>query len=295
MPDCVRPDKWVRAPRDKAAETVAKWSAYMGGWIIAAVTCGAAVAPVAAALGEERPAEARPLLPFISPVGKPYRSAPGEPYARAAWFAALDSDGDRALTIADFVAEADAFFAELDGDRDGRINGIEITHYEQVVAPEIQTGYHPPGARGLGSPPTMPRPGGKGGGGPPGGMPPGGMGGPGGGGPPSGMRPPTAAMQKRMANMPQGAARFAMLGMPQPVAAADRSFNGSVSAEEMREAAVERFGWLDAMGNCDGRLTWDELPPTPIEEMLSLTKRDKKKGKPKNEDSPPPGKRQPVD
>lgn len=267
----------------------------MCGWIMAAVTCGTSIAPPAAAFTDERPAEARPLLPFISPVGKPYRSAPGEPYARAQWFAALDKDGDGALTVSDFVAEADAFFAELDIDRDGRINGIEITHYEQVVAPEIQTGYRPPGVRGLGSPPSVSLPGGMGGGGPPGGAPPGGMGGPPGSGPPGGGRPPNDAMRKRLANMPQGAARFAMLGMPQPVAAADLSFNGSVSPDEMREAAAERFGWLNELGNRDGRLTWDELPQTPIEDMLGISKRAKKKGKPRHDEAPPAGKRQPVD
>ncbi|MDX2208870.1 MAG: EF-hand domain-containing protein [Sphingopyxis sp.] len=259
------------------------------------MTFGAGYLSPASALADEGPAVAPTLLPFISPVGKPYRSAPDEPYARAEWFASLDRDADGALTVADFLAEAEAFFAELDTDRDGRINGIEIAHYEQVVAPEIQTRYHPPGARGLGPPSAMPRPGGKGGGGPPGGAPPGGIGGPPGGGAPGGARPPNAAMLKRLTNMPQGAARFAILGMPQPVAAADKSFNGSVSPDEMREAAVERFGWLDQLGNGDGRLTWDELPQTPIEEMLSLTKADKKKGKKKDAEAPPPGKRQPID
>jgi hypothetical protein len=83
---------------------------------------------------------ARPMPPFISPAGKPYRSENGDGYAKAKWFAALDSDQNGELSVSDFVAEAEAFFAELDTDTDGRIALSEITHYEQVVAPEVQAG-----------------------------------------------------------------------------------------------------------------------------------------------------------
>jgi hypothetical protein len=36
---------------------------------------------------------------FISPLGKPYRSSPDEPYAKAKWFEAIDTDADQALTL----------------------------------------------------------------------------------------------------------------------------------------------------------------------------------------------------
>ena len=64
---------------------------------------------------------------FISPSGKPFRAKPGEPYPVAAWFAAADRDGDGRVTLAEFEADADAFFRELDRNHDGRINdGSEL-------------------------------------------------------------------------------------------------------------------------------------------------------------------------
>jgi EF hand len=233
----------------------------------------------------------RPMPPFISPAGKPYRSEDGEPYAKAEWFAVLDADQNGELSIEDFVTEAEAFFAELDVDADGRIAWSEITRYEQVVAPEVQAGFTPAGAGGMRPPPDMPIPRGSGGG-PPGGGPPGGMG----GGPPPGMGGgPSKAMLKKLANMPQGAGRFAILGMPQPVMAADGNMNGSVTIEEMRAAAVQRFGWLNNMGNGDGKLDWNELPETPIEDMMNLSKKDKKKkDKEKDDEKPLAGQRQPI-
>lgn len=233
----------------------------------------------------------RPVPPFISPAGKPYRSEGEAIYAKSKWFAALDSDQDGALSVSDFVTEAEAFFAELDVDSDGRIALSEITRYEQVVAPEVQAGFLPAGAGGMRPPPGMPTPRG-GGGGPPGGGPPGAMG----GGPPPGMGGgPSKEMMKKLANMPQGAGRFAILGMPQPIMAADGNMNGSVTLEEMRSAAVQRFGWLDDIGNGDGRIVWDELPEAPIEKMVKFPKADKKKkDKEKDDEKPLPGQRQPI-
>ncbi|MBL0925646.1 MAG: hypothetical protein IBJ12_14430 [Sphingomonadaceae bacterium] len=216
------------------------------------------------------------MPPFISPVGKPYRSGEEEPFAKDQWFHAVDADGDGILTAVEFQGEAELFFDELDTDRDGRIGSAEMVNYEKVVAPEVQVGYGPPPGMGARPPQGMGPPGGMGP--PPGGMP--------GGGPPPGMGKsgPSDAMKKKMAKMPQGAARFAILGMPQPVAAADVNMNGSVTLEEMRTAAVERFGWLDDLGNKDGKLTWDELPQAPVENLMKLGKRDKKKKKDKDND-----------
>jgi EF hand len=226
---------------------------------------------------KEASSKARPMPPFISPAGKPYRSGDEEPYAKDQWFHAVDADGDSALTAVEFRGEAEMFFDELDTDRDGRIGPAEMVNYEKVVAPEVQVGFGPP--TGMDS---MPRQGMR----PPGGMgPPPGGGFPDGGPPPSmGKGGPSNAMKKKMAKMPQGAARFAILGMPQPVAAADVNMNGSVTLEEMQSAAVERFGWLDDLGNKDGKLTWDELPEAPAEDLMNLNKRNKKKKKDKDKD-----------
>lgn len=258
------------------------------------------VAPVGLAAADEDAGQkraSRPMPPFISPAGKPYRSEGEEPYAKAEWFAALDSDQNGEISVTDFVAEAEAFFIELDTDADGRIALGEITNYEKVVAPEVQAGYRPPGVNGMGPPPGTSFPSGGRAGGPPGGGPPGG-GRPGGrgGGPPLGVGGgPNKAMMEKLANMPQGAARFAILGMPQPIMAADGNMNGSVTLEEMRAAAIQRFGWLDDIGNGDGKLVWDELPEVPIEDMMKLSKKDKKKkDKEKDEENHLPGQRQPI-
>jgi hypothetical protein len=106
---------------------------------------------------------------------------------------------------------------------------------------------------------------------------------------------PSKAMMTKLANMPQGAARFAILGMPQPIMAADGNMNGSVTLEEMRSAAVQRFGWLDDIGNKDGKLVWDELPETPVEDGMKLARKNKKKkDKEKDDEKPLPGQRQPI-
>jgi hypothetical protein len=211
----------------------------------------------------------RPMPPFISPIGKPYRSGEQEPYAKDQWFAAVDADGDNVLTALEFKGEAEIFFGELDMDHDGRIGFAEMVHYEKIVAPEVQVGFAPLLGTDGRSPKGMQLPGGMG-------PPPNGM--PGGGALRSiGGNGQTDAMKKKMAKMPQGAARFAILGMPQPVAAADANINGSVTLEEMRSAAVQRFSWLDDLGNKDGKLTWDELPKAPVEDLMNLNKRDKKK------------------
>jgi hypothetical protein len=43
----------------------------------------------------------------------------------------------------------------------------------------------------------------------------------------------------------QGAARYGLLNMPEPVAAADVDFNRAISLDEFRQAAIARFQLLD--------------------------------------------------
>ena len=56
---------------------------------------------------------------------------------------------------------------------------------------------------------------------------------------------------------PQGAARYALLNMPEPVAAADADLNRAVSLPEFREAALYRFQILDKQHS--GKLTLQQL------------------------------------
>ena len=59
---------------------------------------------------------------------------------------------------------------------------------------------------------------------------------------------------------PIGAARFDLLGMPEPVAAMDTELRGRISRSVAEEAAQVRFGLLDQQH--PGYLTLDTLPPT---------------------------------
>jgi hypothetical protein len=55
----------------------------------------------------------------------------------------------------------------------------------------------------------------------------------------------------------QGAARYSLLNIPEPVAAADTDFNRAITLDEFRAAAIERFQLLDTAHQ--GRLTLAQL------------------------------------
>ena len=59
----------------------------------------------------------------------------------------------------------------------------------------------------------------------------------------------------------QGAGRYGLLNMPEPVAAADTDFNRSVTRQEFRMAAVARFELLDKAQQ--GRVTLAQLEAMP--------------------------------
>lgn len=153
--------------------------------------------------------------PFISPMGEPYRArAPGHD-TMADWFHRADRNGDGVLTDREMSADAERFFLTLDTDGNGQIEPEELVQYEWDVAPEIQVG-----ARWRSSS-SAPKP---------------------------------AATQARNEDSRgsdgldlglQGAARYALLNIPEPVAAADYNLDRAISLAEFRAAASERFGRLD--------------------------------------------------
>ena len=59
----------------------------------------------------------------------------------------------------------------------------------------------------------------------------------------------------------QGAARYSLLNLPEPVAAADTDFNRSITPVEFRQAAIARFQLLD--NQHQGRLTLAQLEAMP--------------------------------
>lgn len=168
---------------------------------------------------------------FISPAGKPFRAAAGQPYPVGVWFAEADANHDGKLTREEFRADFAAFFKQLDVNHDGVIDGQEIARYEQVVAPDVL----PRLAQAQGDAQGE-RPGGD---------------------------------QRRLAEAPRlkggdfydGAPEFSLLNVSEPVSSADLNFDGKVSLEEFMTAADRRFDQLDK--DHDGYLTLDTLPQTP--------------------------------
>ena len=182
--------------------------------------------------------------PFISPMGEPFRARTATDNTLANWFYGADRNRDGALTEAEMVADADRFFALLDTKADGQIDPDELIHYEWEVAPDIQVNSRT--RRQPGTPPDKPS-----------------------GKPASwdeftldGGDRPRPRSDRRRANGLQGAARYALLNMPQPVAAADTDLDRSITRGEFRAAAVARFQLLDearqgrlALASLQARLT----------------------------------------
>jgi hypothetical protein len=177
------------------------------------------------------PPVAPPSYPrlFISPTGEPFRGK-GDEDQIARWFRQADSDRDGKLVRTEFAADAERFFTLLDQNGDGEIAGAEIDRYEYELAPEISgLRFEGPGAEG----PPRDRPTGK--------------------------RPDKKTRQAmaRLAAL-QGASRYGILDIPEPVTAADIEMNGRVTRQEYLAAADQRFTMLDT--DKDGKLTFEELP-----------------------------------
>jgi len=163
--------------------------------------------------------------PFISPMGEPFRARVSSDDTLARWFQQADRNGDGNLTIDEMQGDADRFFAKLDTSHDGEIDPIELDQYELEIAPEIQVTSRT-------------------------------------------MRDAGAAekREKRGAGTNtlmgfkgalQGGARYALLNIPEPVAAADTDFNRGITLAEFRIAAARRFQLLDTART--GKLTLDQL------------------------------------
>jgi Ca2+-binding EF-hand superfamily protein len=192
-----------------------------------------------AAVAQEPPITVRgyPWAPFISPMGEPFRPPPTGQAPIAAWFAQADRNRDGALTADEMQLDADRFFARLDENEDGQIDREEVASYESVIAPEIQVNSNwrrsHSEAAALARAPQQSREDG------------------------SKRRRPEDSHDGYQINGLQGAARYGLLNIPQPVASADADFNRAVTLAEFRQAASSRFRLLDSSGA--GRLTLVEL------------------------------------
>ncbi len=180
---------------------------------------------------------------FISPMGEPFREG-STAAGLERWFAGADRDGDRSIALAELTGDAARFFALLDSDGNGELGPVEINRYEREIAPEIQLGAWA-GRRGLGRrggdwrrhDPDRPEQGGRG---------------------PAGRRRSGGSFSEYGDTTGlQGAGRYGLINLPEPVMDADSDLNRGVSREEFASAAGRRFLMLDT--GRDGRLTLDEL------------------------------------
>ena len=173
-----------------------------------------------------------PWAPFISPMGEPFRSSRHGEAPIARWFNQADRSSDGIITPDEMQADADRFFTRLDSSRDGKIDPDELKVYEWEIAPEIQVNSEWRRTRGEVSRQPAER---------------------------------DRVDERRRGDEHdgyrtdglQGAARYALLNIPQPVASADADFNRLITLEEFRQAASQRFKLLD--GDRLGRLTLSEL------------------------------------
>ncbi len=190
---------------------------------------------------------------FISPAGEPFRVPRGQPYPVTVWFARADANHDGVLTRDEFVADALAFSATLDTDKDGLLDGFEMAAYEQNVAPEILSPLDrgDESARAISIPPAQ--------------------------------RPffgsPKAIDQGGYGASRNGAGLYGLINEVQPVAAQDSNLDRRIDTREIGIAARDRFRILDRDG--DGKLTLDTLPRTPFQTILEAPPRDgARRGKP---------------
>jgi hypothetical protein len=189
--------------------------------------------------------------PFISPMGEPFRAHTATDDTLADWFYKADRNRDGMLTADEMVADAERFFARLDGNHDGQIDPDELAQYEYEVAPEIQVMSKTRRAPGQPAPAVKQTD-------------------------PDDLdvyRDERHDRDQRRALRDedyaslgfggglQGAARYSLLNMPEPVAAADTDFNRLISLEEFKAAAITRFELLDKAHA--GRLGLAQLEAMP--------------------------------
>jgi Ca2+-binding EF-hand superfamily protein len=181
-----------------------------------------------------------PWAPFISPMGEPFRAHGATDDTLADWFRQADRNGDGVVTTDEMVADAERFFATLDSNHDGQIDPDELTHYEWEVAPDIQVMARTRRAPGQPAPIALQS-----------------------GEDHSHVR---ADRHRRDAEDEttlgiggalQGAARYSLLDIPEPVAAADTDFDRAITIKEFKDAAMARFQLLDRAHT--GKLTLAQL------------------------------------
>ncbi len=193
-----------------------------------------------AALAQHNEAPRLPSL-FISPMGEAFRANASGARGVDLWFTEADTNYDTRISHDEFIANANAFFAQADANGDGALTSLEDTQYWRRAAPEVVSG--PAGGEPIGNTTDPPRQSQRGGGGytvtrgddlsirgPH-------RGGPG--------------------ERPVGAQAYGLLGDAEPIMSCDSNFDRRVTLAEFDACAERRFAQLDA--NHDGYITTDEV------------------------------------
>lgn len=167
--------------------------------------------------------------PFVSPFGEPFRARKTDQDTMGDWFRQADRNHDGLLTPAELQADAERFFAHLDSDHNGLIEPEELVEYEWEVAPEIQVGSRWRASNSAA--PAVPAS--------------------------RRDRPRDERGSDGSDYERQGAGRYALLNIPEPVAAADANLDRAISLAEFRQAAADRFRLLDRAGK--GELSLADL------------------------------------
>ena len=203
----------------------------------------AAIVPILASLSQ---ADAPPIIvtgypwaPFVSPMGEPFRarSTDDDPFAR--WFHQADRNRDSMLTADEMRADAARFFDSLDSSRNGEIDSEELVVYERDIAPEVQVNSSWKRSRQEAAAAAQSGEGRDRGG--------------------RGRRRGDGNIDGYQIHGLQGAARYGLLNLPQPVVGADADFNRRITLDEFTRAASYRFQLLDSKRV--GWLTLPELEP----------------------------------
>src|SRR5206468_9299097 len=148
---------------------------------------------------------------------EPFRPRSADDDTLADWFHQADRNNDGVIDAAELRADAERFFATLDTNHDGQIDPDELSEYESDIAPDVQVNSRTRRAPGQAAPAAVKAPS------------------------DDELTPKQKREHAREAEAAlgiggalQGGARYALLNIPEPVAAADTDFNRAVTLDEFR-------------------------------------------------------------